>query len=70
MTPRGFFPLPAGDRWYLVVLVAVAIVAFTPWSRSNALGGLPIFAWLMTTLMILAPTIALVRLLRDRQGRR
>ena len=61
MSARRFFPLPAGDRWYLSVLVATAALAFSPWSRATELGGLPLFAWFMTALMVLAPAIALVR---------
>ena len=53
-----------GDRWYLVALVAIAVVAFLPWSRATPLGVLPVFGWMMAGLMVLAPVIALVRLLR------
>ncbi len=68
-SPRGFFALPSGDRWYLGVLVAMAALAFTPWSRATELGGLPLFAWFMTALMVLAPAIALVRLIGHRGPR-
>lgn len=60
---RAFFPLPAGDRWYLLALVAIATFAFLPWSRATEVGGLPVFGWLMAALMVLAPAVALVRLL-------
>lgn len=63
-----FFPLPRGDRWYLAVLVAIAVVAFLPWSRHTAAGSLPVFGWLMVALMVLAPAIALVRLLLAGSG--
>ena len=69
MRERSFFPLPPGDRWYLSVLVAIAALAFTPWSRATELGGLPLFAWFMTALMIFAPAIALVRLIGRRRTR-
>jgi hypothetical protein len=58
-----FFPVPRGDRWYLALLVAIAVLAFLPWSRHTTLGSLPVFAWLMVVLMVLAPAVALVRLL-------
>ena len=67
--PLGFFALPSGDRWYLGVLVAMAALAFTPWSRATELGGLPLFAWFMIALMVLAPAIALVRLIGRRGPR-
>ena len=60
---RAFFPVPAGDRWYLALLVALAIIAFLPWSRETMAGSLPVFGWLMVTLMVMAPLVALVRLL-------
>jgi len=63
-----FFPLPRGDRWYLALLVAIAVVAFLPWSRNTAAGSLPVFGWLMVALMVLAPAIALVRLLLAGSG--
>jgi hypothetical protein len=66
---RPFFPMAAGDRWYLVILIAIAVIAFTPWSRTTEMGGLPVFGWLMAALMVLAPVIALARLLMfDRNG--
>jgi hypothetical protein len=69
MREPSFFTLPAGDRWYLCLLVGMAAVAFTPWSRTTELGGLPLFAWFMTALMVLAPAIALLRLFGHRGPR-
>jgi len=60
--PRAFLPMPRGDRWYLGALVAVAVVAFLPWSRATVIGSLPVFAWLMAALMVLSPVVALLRL--------
>lgn len=57
--------MPRGDRWYLAVLVAIAVAAFLPWSRMTHVGVLPVFAWMMAGLMICAPVVALVRLLRE-----
>jgi CDP-diglyceride synthetase len=69
MREPTFFTLPAGDRWFLGLLVAIAAVAFTPWSRATEFGGLPLFAWFMTALMVLAPAIALLRLFGQRGPR-
>lgn len=55
--------MPAGDRWYLLAIVAVAVIAFLPWSRHTHVGPLPVFAWLMAGLMVFAPLVALLRLL-------
>ena len=69
MRAPSFFSLPSGDGWYLTALVAIAALAFTPWSRATEVGGLPLFAWFMTALMVLAPAIALVRLIDRRKPR-
>jgi hypothetical protein len=58
--------MPRGDRWYLAALVLVGVVAFLPWSRATQVGVLPLFAWLMAGLMVVAPLVALVRLLSER----
>jgi phosphoglycerol transferase MdoB-like AlkP superfamily enzyme len=63
-----FFPVSRGDRWYLALLIALAVVAFLPWSRATAVGTLPLFGWLMVALMVLAPAVALVRLLLGNGG--
>lgn len=68
--PSSFFPMPRGDRWYLAALVAIAVVAFLPWSRGTPLGVLPVFGWIMAALMVLAPVIALVRLGLDARADR
>jgi hypothetical protein len=61
--------MPRGDRWYLAALVLVAVVAFLPWSRATQVGVLPLFAWLMAGLMVVAPLVALVQLLSERPSR-
>lgn len=57
--------MPVGDRWYIGAVIAVAVVAFLPWSRQTHVGPLPVFAWLMAGLMVFAPLVALVRILRE-----
>jgi hypothetical protein len=61
--------MPRGDRWYLAALVLVAVIAFLPVSRATQVGPLPLFGWLMAGLMVVAPLVALVRLLSDRTSR-
>jgi hypothetical protein len=65
----AFFRMPAGDRLYLAAIITVAVIAFLPWSRHTQAGPLPVFAWLMAGLMVFAPLVALVRILRE-PGRR
>jgi hypothetical protein len=63
---RPFFRMPRGDRWYLATLALISVIAFLPWSRATEVGGLPLFTWFMTALMVLSPAIALVRLVTSR----
>ena len=58
----SFFSMPRGDRYYLLTLIAIAVVAFLPWSRATQVGVLPLFAWIMAGLMVFAPLVALLRL--------
>jgi apolipoprotein N-acyltransferase len=64
--------MPRGDRWYLAVLIAAAVIAFLPWTRATHVGGLSLFGWMMAGLMVLSPAIALVRifLAPDERARR
>ena len=55
----NFFPLPRGDRWYIVALLVFAAVSFLPWSHTIDVAGMALFGWLMAGLMVLAPVVAL-----------
>ena len=59
----SFFPMPAGDRWYLLAVLIFALVSFLPWTRHIQLAGMALFGWLMAALMVFSPAIALIRLL-------
>jgi hypothetical protein len=65
-----FFRMPAAERGYILALLAVSVVSFLPWWRDPKLGGLAVFGWLMATLMVLSPTLALLLFARDRRRRR
>ena len=58
----NFFPMPRGDRWYILAILFFAVVSFLPWSHSIQVGGMALFGWLMAVLMVVAPVIALLRL--------
>ncbi|MDZ7369363.1 MAG: hypothetical protein ONB43_26430 [candidate division KSB1 bacterium] len=60
----NFFPMPRGDRWYLLVIIVFSFISFLPWTQRIHLAGMALFGWLMAALMILSPTIALIRLIR------
>ena len=66
----NFFSMPRGDRWYLIVIIAFSFISFLPWTQGIHLAGMALFGWLMAVLMILSPTIALIRLIRHRVANR
>lgn len=62
------FPMRRGDLIYLVVLGAASVLCFLPAWRDIELGGMALTGWLLAALMVLSPTIALVRIARERRG--
>ena len=58
----NFFPMPRGDRWYILAILLFAVVSFLPWSHSIQVAGMALFGWLMAALMVVAPVVALLRL--------
>ncbi len=60
----NFFPMPRGDRWYLIIIILLSFISFLPWTQGIQVAGMALFGWLMAALMMLSPTIALIRLLR------
>ena len=65
----NFFPMPRGNRWYILTILVFAIVSFLPWSHRIEVAGMALFGWLMAALMVVAPVVALLRL-RDRPQNR
>jgi hypothetical protein len=61
----NFFPMPSGDRWFLLTVIIFSIIAFLPWMQEIHLSGMALFGWMMAALMILSPAIALIRLIRQ-----
>lgn len=66
---NGFFSMRGGDRAYLVVLALASALCFLPAWRDVQLGGMALTGWLLGALMVLSPTIALVRIARERRAR-
>jgi hypothetical protein len=60
----NFFPMPSGDRWFLLTIIVFSIISFLPWMQEIEISGMALFGWMMAALMILSPTIALIRLIR------
>ncbi len=58
----NFFPMPRGDRWYILAILLFVVVSFLPWSHSIQVAGMALFGWLMAALMVVAPVVALLRL--------
>jgi hypothetical protein len=59
----SFFPMPRGDRWYLLVIIIFSFISFLPWTQRIHVAGMALFGWLMAALMVLSPAIALLRLI-------
>lgn len=66
--PR-FFTMSQGDRAYLAAMLLFAALAFLPWTRGVRIAGLALFGWLMAALMVVAPLVALLRLVAGRRGK-
>ena len=60
----NFFSMPRGDRWFLLTIIIFSIISFLPLTQQVHVAGMALFGWLMAALMILSPTIALIRLIR------
>lgn len=67
---KSFFPMARGDSFFILSLLVFATIAFLPWARKLEWFGMPMQGWMMALLMVFAPTIALLRLMIDRQGSR
>jgi hypothetical protein len=63
---QNFFPMSRGDLLFLGLLGTFSVVSFLPWSRSLSWGGMAMQGWMMALLMVVAPTLALLRLLLSR----
>lgn len=59
----NFISMPPGDRWYLIVLIGLSIIAFLPPWREMEVAGLSMLGWWMAFLMVYVPTSALIRFL-------
>ncbi|MDZ7291137.1 MAG: hypothetical protein ONB44_12550 [candidate division KSB1 bacterium] len=66
----NFFPMPSGDRWFLLTIIIFSIISFLPWTQKIHVAGMALFGWLMAALMIFSPAIALIRLIRHRVSNR
>jgi hypothetical protein len=61
----NFFPMPGGDRWFLLTIIIFSIIAFLPWTQEIQISDMALFGWMMAALMTLAPAIVLIRLIRQ-----
>jgi len=65
----NFFPIRRADIWYLAVLALLIVIAFLPQTRSVQVAGMSLFGWMMVGLMVIAPLVALVRLIIESDER-
>jgi len=61
----NFFPMPGGDRWFLLTLIIFSLISFLPWMQEIQMSGMALFGWMMAALIILSPAIALIWLIRQ-----
>ncbi|MCA9714931.1 MAG: hypothetical protein H6713_43095 [Myxococcales bacterium] len=66
----SFYPMARGDRVYILVVLGAAVIAFLPTWHGVQLRGMALRGWLLAALMLLAPIVALARLLARRRGAR
>lgn len=61
--------MPKSEVAILGGIAVFAIVAFLPWTHDVRIADVSLFAWLMFTLMVAAPTAGLVAALKsDEEG--
>lgn len=65
---KQFFPIGKGEALLLFYLIIMAIISFLPMWRTMEIGGMAVFGWLMVTLMITSPILALLVFLRSDRG--
>lgn len=61
-----FYPMKRGDLFYIIAILAFAIISFLPWTRGIYIFGMALFGWLMVILMVGSPAIVLLRFLAER----
>jgi hypothetical protein len=65
---HNFFPMSRADICFIVALLTFAFVSFLPWSRHVVWSGMVMLGWMMVLLMILSPTIELLRVAAERSA--
>ncbi len=63
----AFFPMRRSERWFLILLVVLAIGSFLPWWRDILLAGISLSGLWMATLMLLSPVVALLIFIYERK---
>lgn len=59
--------MPRGDKVLLAVLLAASFLPFLlPGLRTAKFAGVALFGWWLAALMVLAPVLALIKLLLER----
>jgi len=55
-----------GDFCFIVALLSLAVISFLPWTRNMQWAGMSMLGWMMALLMVLSPSIALLRVIKER----
>jgi len=61
---KQFFPIRRSEVWVLSFLVAFSVFSFLPIWRTQVIGGMAVFGWLMAALMLVSPALALYVFIR------
>jgi len=65
-----FYPMKRSDFWYLIAIITFAFISFLPWARRIVISGLALFGWMMVALMVISPTLVLIRLFFEKRRKR
>lgn len=64
-TGRSDVTMPRGELALLIAIVIFSVVTFLPITHNVSLFGIPLMAWMLWALMVIAPAVGLVLSLRS-----
>ena len=66
---KSFFKMGQGEAAVLLFLILFSALSFLPVWRTIEVAGMVVFGWLMATLMVISPVLALVVFMAKRHRR-
>lgn len=64
---KQLFPMERREAYVLLFLVGFSAFSFIPQWREIEVAGMAVFGWLMSILMLLSPTLALLVFVRGQR---